>query len=135
LGIIATPKILENPVIYKNADATPLHAVKGSSLPTAHYKIPIGSRADLILLYIPNLVMITSLFLYRTKLIFSYFSSFSKQDAKFSHAMPERTGVYAQTAGSPIWAIDSVVTQQESIFDMIPHHLIQSQHVLFETGE
>ena len=77
--------------------------------------------------------MIT-LFLNCTKLISSYFSSFSKRDAKFTHAVPECTGVYTQTAGSPIWAIDSVVTQQENIFDMIPYHLIKGGYLLFEIG-
>ena len=75
-----------------------------------------------------------TMFLNCTKLILSCFSSFSKRDAKFAHAVPECTGVCTQMAGSPIWAIDSVVTQQENIFDMIPHHLIQGWHVLFETG-
>ena len=68
------------------------------------------------------------------KLIFSCFSSFSKGDAKFAHAVPERTGVYIQTAGSPFWAVDSVVTQQENIFDMIPYHLIKGGYLLFEIG-
>ena len=69
-----------------------------------------------------------------TKLIFSCFSSFSKRDAKFAHTVPECTGVYTQAAGSPRWAIDSVVTQKENIFDMIPHHLIKGGYLLFEIG-
>ena len=75
--------------------------------------------------YTSEILTMITLFLNCTKLISSYFSSFSKRDTKFTHAVPECTGVYTQTASSPIWAIDSVVTQQENIFDMIPHHLIQ----------
>ena len=54
-------------------------------------------------------------------LIFSCVSSFSKRDTEFPHAVSQSAGVYSQTTGSPIRPIDSVITQQENLFDMIPH--------------